>query len=62
MRVVSVKVKDKRSLSYLGEETYCVLAEKSGIKVKNIIAKGTKDVVKASWFIKCINEKKFIPW
>ena len=51
-----------KTLSNLGEETYCVLAEKSGIKVKNIIAKGTKDVVKASWFIKCINEKKFIPW
>ena len=47
---------------FTGEETYCVLADKIVIKVKNIISKDVYDVVKARWFIKCINEKKFIPW
>lgn len=45
-----------------GDETYCVIAEKVAIKVKNIISKGNYDVVKASWLINCAENKSYIPW
>ena len=48
--------------TFSGNDTFCVLADKVALKVKNIITKGIYDVVKASWLIKCLDGKRFIPW
>ncbi|XP_077997197.1 DNA ligase 4-like [Glandiceps talaboti] len=45
-----------------GSDTYCVLAEKVAVKVKNIISRDSYDVVKVSWFLECIEKGRFLPW
>ena len=47
---------------FAGGDTYCVVADKINIKVKNLVAKDKYDVVKADWLIRCVEQKTFIPW
>eukprot|EP00111_Clytia_hemisphaerica_P007155 TCONS_00020786-protein len=39
-------------------ETKCVIVEKTNFRAKNIISRENVDVVKASWFIRCLEEKQ----
>ena len=47
---------------FLGEDTFCVIAHKVALKVRNIINKGTYDVVKVEWLLMCIEKRAFITW
>ncbi|XP_050403534.1 DNA ligase 4 [Patella vulgata] len=42
--------------------TFCVLAEKIAVRVNNLIKCDLYDIVKVSWFVRCINGEKWIPW
>ncbi|XP_071488614.1 DNA ligase 4-like [Diadema antillarum] len=45
-----------------GLDTYCVLADKVNLKVKNIISSDRYDVVKTSWLIECLDAGRVLPW
>lgn len=45
-----------------GLETYCVLADKVNLKVKNIMSAKIYDVVKTSWLIECLDAERLLPW
>lgn len=45
-----------------GENTFCVVAEKMLIKVRNIVSKGVYDVVKVDWLLRCIEQQQLLPW
>ncbi|XP_059173254.1 DNA ligase 4-like [Physella acuta] len=42
--------------------TFCVIAEKVAIKVKNLIKKGKYDIVKADWLLRVIDSGSWISW
>jgi DNA ligase-4 len=44
------------------ENTFCIITTKLIHKINSYIKKDLYDVVKLDWLIKCIEEKKFIPW
>ncbi|KAK2560071.1 DNA ligase 4 [Acropora cervicornis] len=43
-------------------ETYCVIAERINVRVKNIISQKKFDVVQASWLIQCLEKRQLSPW
>ncbi|XP_067047572.1 DNA ligase 4-like [Acropora muricata] len=43
-------------------ETYCVIAERINVRVKNIISQKKFDVVQASWLIQCLEKRQLNPW
>ncbi|CAH1773972.1 unnamed protein product [Owenia fusiformis] len=43
-------------------DTYCVLAEKVALKVKNLISRNIYDIVKVDWFVRCFESNTYIPW
>ncbi|ELU10753.1 hypothetical protein CAPTEDRAFT_17890 [Capitella teleta] len=45
-----------------GSDTYCVIADKVQIKVNNLIRKGSHDIVRSSWLLKCVDQSRLIPW
>lgn len=45
-----------------GSTTLCVIAEKPNFRVKNMIARGDIDVVKADWLLQCFNEEQILPY
>ncbi|XP_022104577.1 DNA ligase 4-like [Acanthaster planci] len=45
-----------------GYETFCVLADKVNLKVRNIISCDIYDVVRTEWLLTCLEEKKCLPW
>ncbi|XP_015339575.1 DNA ligase 4 [Marmota marmota marmota] len=45
-----------------GPDTYCVIAGSENIRVKNIIASDTHDVVKPAWLLECFETKSCVPW
>ncbi|KAK2178306.1 hypothetical protein NP493_548g00024 [Ridgeia piscesae] len=45
-----------------GEETFCVLADKVNLKVRNIMKKGVYDVVRAQWLLRCRDQGQLLPW
>ncbi|PFX16725.1 DNA ligase 4 [Stylophora pistillata] len=45
-----------------GSDTFCVVAERINVRVKNIISQNKYDVVKASWLIKCLESGELEPW
>jgi len=47
---------------FSGENTFCVVAEKMLIKVRNIVSKGVYDVVKVDWLLRCIEQQQLLPW
>jgi len=42
--------------------TFCVLADKLSLKVRNIIAKDVYDVVHTNWLQRCIEQQKLLNW
>jgi len=42
--------------------TFCVLADKLSLKVRNIIAKDVYDVVHTNWLQRCIDQQKLLNW
>eukprot|EP00118_Oscarella_pearsei_P008725 m.46483 g.46483 ORF g.46483 m.46483 type:complete len:987 (+) comp33697_c0_seq3:313-3273(+) len=44
-----------------GTGTFCVIAGKTTMKVKNIISAGNYDVSKAEWLTSCLNAKQHLP-
>ena len=56
-------LKTKIVFSYFpGSNTFCVIADKITIKVNNVISKGVYDVVKVDWLLRCIDQKRLLPW
>lgn len=49
-------------LDFAGENTFCVVADKMSIKVRNIVSKGVYDVVKVDWLLRCIEQQQLLPW
>ena len=49
-------------LMLTGESTFCVLADKLSLKVKNIVTKGVYDVVHTNWLQRCIDQQKLLKW
>ncbi|KAM3935052.1 DNA ligase 4 [Leptodactylus fuscus] len=45
-----------------GEDTYCVIAGTTNVRVKNIISSNKHDVVRAAWLLECFENKIFVPW
>lgn len=45
-----------------GPETFCIVAERINVRVKNIISRKEFDVVKASWLINCLECDELKPW
>ncbi|XP_041473446.1 DNA ligase 4-like isoform X2 [Lytechinus variegatus] len=45
-----------------GIDTYCVLADKVNLKVKNIFSAKIYDVVKTTWLIECLDAGHLLPW
>ncbi|CAL1282897.1 unnamed protein product [Larinioides sclopetarius] len=45
-----------------GNNTFCVVCDKTTAKVKNIISTGLYDVVKCEWIDNCIQNKKLLSW
>lgn len=45
-----------------GLNTFCVVADKITLKVKNILTTKKYDVVKANWLLKCIFKTNLISW
>ncbi|XP_071791788.1 DNA ligase 4-like [Asterias amurensis] len=45
-----------------GGETFCVLANKINLKVRNIISSDIYDVVSTDWLLKCLDAQKCLPW
>ena len=45
-----------------GRSTFCVLADKSSLKVRNIIAKGVYDIVHTNWLHRCIDQQRLLKW
>ncbi|XP_068735127.1 DNA ligase 4-like [Montipora capricornis] len=43
-------------------DTYCVIAGRINVRVKNIISQKQYDVVQASWLIKCLENGQVDPW
>lgn len=43
-------------------DTFCVVAERINVRVKNIISQDKYDVVKASWLINCLDSGELKPW
>jgi len=44
------------------KSTFCVLADKLSLKVRNIIAKGVYDVVRTDWLQCCVDQQKLLTW
>ena len=49
-------------LMLTGESTFCVLADKLSLKVRNIVTKGVYDVVHTNWLQRCIDQQKLLKW
>lgn len=49
-------------LNFAGENTFCVVAGKVSIKVRNVVSKGVYDVVKVDWLLRCIEQQQLLPW
>jgi len=45
-----------------GSDTFCVIAERINLRVKNIIGQKQYDVVQASWLINCLECGQLSPW
>ncbi|KAM8975377.1 DNA ligase 4 [Pelodytes ibericus] len=45
-----------------GQDTYCVIAGSTNVRVKNIISSDKHDVVRATWLLECFENKTFVPW
>ncbi|ESP05690.1 hypothetical protein LOTGIDRAFT_181463 [Lottia gigantea] len=45
-----------------GGETYCILADKIAVRVNNLIKRNIYDIVKGTWFVRCIENETYIPW
>jgi len=43
-------------------DTRCVLAHKTNFRVKNVISRGTIDVVSSSWLIECFERNLLVPY
>jgi len=44
------------------KSTFCVLADKLSLKVRNIITNGVYDVVHTNWLQCCIDQQKLLKW
>jgi len=44
------------------ESTYCVVADKTNLRLRNIVSAKVYDVVRMDWLVRCIEEKRLIPW
>jgi len=44
------------------KNTFCVLADKLSLKVRNIISKGVYDVVHTNWLERCLNQQILLKW
>ncbi|XP_007891664.1 DNA ligase 4 [Callorhinchus milii] len=45
-----------------GPDTYCVVADTVNVRVKNLIAANTHDVVMVDWLLNCLQKKQILPW
>lgn len=45
-----------------GPKTYCIIAERINLRVKNMIEHSDYDVVKADWVLRCCSRKTSIDW
>ncbi|XP_069127951.1 DNA ligase 4-like [Argopecten irradians] len=45
-----------------GPTTFCVLADKVAVRVNNLIRRDVYDVVKVTWFQRCVQASRWIPW
>jgi DNA ligase-4 len=45
-----------------GAETYCIVADKTSLKVRNVIARGSYDVVRVEWLLRCIDQRRLVKW
>ncbi|XP_028810741.1 DNA ligase 4 isoform X2 [Denticeps clupeoides] len=45
-----------------GRDTYCVVAGKENMRVKNLVSSDLHDVVWATWLLECLDRKQVVPW
>ncbi|XP_041359150.1 DNA ligase 4-like [Gigantopelta aegis] len=45
-----------------GSNTFCVLVEKVAVRVNNLKKRDIYDIVKVSWFLKCVDAQRWMDW
>ncbi|PVD23875.1 hypothetical protein C0Q70_17149 [Pomacea canaliculata] len=59
---VSNVTQDINSVNFQGKTTFCILAEKTNVKVTNLIKTDKYDIVKVSWFQKLLDRGQWVDW
>ncbi|CAD5123713.1 DgyrCDS12032 [Dimorphilus gyrociliatus] len=50
------------AVQHPGENTWCCLAAKTSVRVKNMIASKQHDIVKVEWLLSCFEQQKLLSW